>query len=198
VKRRLAAFVAAAAAAGSLPVVAQGNTAYADKFAANCVACHGAQGRSSMALTPSLAGQPGFYAITQLFLFRQGRRDNPVMSAVAQGMPDADMRGYAEAIAALPAPPPPEARGDEARLQRGKALAAQHRCASCHGADFSGDKQVARLAFQREDYLQQTLRAFRAGKRIGYTQAMNEALASLSAENLDDLAHYLAHYERAP
>ena len=55
----------------------------AQRFASECSSCHGADGVSTTPLVPSLAGQPSFYAITQLFLFRQGRRQNALMSAVA-------------------------------------------------------------------------------------------------------------------
>ena len=41
---------------------------------------------------PALAGQHSFYAITQLFLFREGRRSNEAMTAVAKQMSDADLR----------------------------------------------------------------------------------------------------------
>ncbi|MCX7274599.1 MAG: c-type cytochrome [Burkholderiales bacterium] len=153
---------------------------------------------STTPLTPSLAGQHSFYAITQLFLFREGRRSNEAMTAMAKGMSDADMRDFSELIARLPAPPAVSMAGlDEAKMARGATLAGQHRCASCHGADFSGGGQVARLANQREDYLLMTLREYQSGKRLGYTTAMNETLAGISAEGLTDIAYYLAHAPRA-
>ncbi len=159
-----------------------------------CMACHGEGGISSEPLIPSLAGQPSFYAITQLFLFRQGRRGNEAMTTVAKDMTDDDLRAFSDFIGKLPPPPAPApGAADAPRMARGAALAQQHRCASCHGMDFSGGKQVARLAHQREDYLSQTLREFRAGQRIGYTQAMNEALAGIAPQDLQDLAHYLAN-----
>ena len=158
-----------------------------------CVACHGAGGVSTMPLTPSLAGQPSFYAITQLFLFREGRRSNEAMSAVAKGMSDDDLRAFSDYIGRLPPPPAAGTPADPLRMARGAALAERHHCAGCHGADYSGGQQVARLARQREDYLSQTLQQFRAAQRVGYTQAMNEALAGISPEGLQDLAHFLAH-----
>lgn len=179
------------------PVGAQSRPSIQDRFA-TCLACHGEGGRSTQPLIPSLAGQPSFYAITQLFLFREGRRDNEAMTAVAKGMTDDELRGFSELIGQLPPPPRPVASAvDAQRMARGAELAQQHRCVSCHGADFAGGKQVARLAHQREDYLVQTLNAFRAGKRIGYTQAMNEALAGVSAEDVQNLAHYLANVPNA-
>ena len=159
-----------------------------------CTSCHGAGGVSTQPLVPSLAGQPSFYAITQLFLFREGRRGSEAMTAVAKGMTDDDLRGFSDFIGTLPPPPAPApGTADALRMARGSALVQQHRCASCHGTDFSGGKQVARLAYQREDYLSQTLQEFRAAKRIGYTQAMNEALAGIPPQALQDLAHYLSH-----
>jgi cytochrome c553 len=158
-----------------------------------CAACHGEGGVSRTPLTPSLAGQPSFYAITQLFLFREGRRTNEAMTSVAKGMSDDDLRAFSDYIGQLPPPPPADTPADPLRMARGAALAQRHHCAGCHGADYSGGKQVARLARQREDYLLQTLRQFHAAQRVGYTQAMNEALAGISPGELEDLAHFLAH-----
>ena len=205
-------------AAAAKPVVD-----YGERYAANCSACHGSEGRSELPLVPSLAGQHSFYVITQLFLFRDGRRnDHPAsaaMSTLAKGMSDADLRGYSDAIARLPAAAlaaapgastaalpasaveaaPPQSGGhttspprDAARFERGRQLAAAHRCSSCHGADLAGGGQVPRLGGQREDYLQIALKGFQSGARLGYTPAMNEALSGLKAEDLEDLAHYLA------
>ena len=163
-----------------------------ERFAA-CLACHGEGGVSRLPLTPSLAGQPSFYAITQLFLFREGRRQNEAMTAVAKGMSDADLRAFSELIAKLP-PPPAAPASDAARSARGAAIAQRFRCASCHGADYAGGQQVARLAGQREDYLNKALAEFRAGTRVGYTSAMSEALAGIEPGELGDLAHYLASF----
>lgn len=186
-------------AAASRPVID-----YGERYAATCAACHGSEGRSELPLVPSLAGQHSFYVITQLFLFRDGRRnDHPAsatMSALAKGMSDGDLRGYSEAVARLPAgalaaspgePAAPPSR-DPARFERGRQLAADHRCGSCHGANLAGGGQVPRLGGQREDYLQIALKGFQSGARLGYTPAMNEALSGLKAEDLEDLAHYLA------
>jgi cytochrome c553 len=169
-----------------------------ERFKAVCQSCHGEGGVSVMELTPSLAGQPSFYAITQLFLFREGRRSNPLMTAMAKGMSDGDLRAFSDYIGKLPPPPATAMEGLVAqRMSRGATLVQEHRCASCHGADFSGGKQVARLANQREDYLLQTLKGFQTGERLGYTTAMNETLVGITAEGLQDIAYYLAHAPRA-
>ena len=214
--RRLA-FTAAAAAAflwlaapagaqsgkgskGAQPPAAAPGAAYAQRFAQLCAACHGANGRSEMPNTPALSGQHSFYAITQLFLFREGRRANEAMSAVAKGMKDDDMRGFSDFIATLPPvpAPPPATQPDAARMARGKALAQEHKCVFCHGADFSGGQQVPRIGGQREDYLKMTLQEFKSAKRVGYTMAMAEAVGRIPGEDLDTLAYYLARFPVPP
>ena len=188
-------------AAAASPAGAQGTkgSVYAQRYAELCASCHGANGRSDMAGTPVLAGQHSFYAITQLYLFREGRRGNEAMSAVAKTMSDADLRGFSDFIATLPAvpAPPPATPPDAARMARGQALAQENRCLLCHGADLAGGQQVPRIAQQHEDYLQLTLQGFRTGKRPGYTQAMSEAVGRMSPEDLDTLAYYVARFPGA-
>jgi len=169
---------------------------YPQRFAALCAACHGANGRGEMPGTPVLAGQHSFYAITQLFLFREGRRSNEAMTAVAKTMTDADLRGFSDFIGTLPPvpPPPPASPPDAARMRKGAELAQQHKCVFCHGADLAGGQQVPRIGGQREDYLQVSLQGFKSGKRPGYTMAMVGAVSEVTPEELDTLAYYAAHF----
>ena len=190
----------ASASAAAAAKAAPSATDYAQRFATVCVACHGANGRSDMPLTPVLAGQPSLYAITQLYLFREGRRNNEAMTAVAKTMTDDDMRGFSDYIGTLPAvaAPAPATPPDAARMAKGKALADQHRCSSCHGADLSGGQQVPRIGGQKEDYLQASLRGFKTGTRAAYTQAMVSAVSQVPPEDLETLAYYAARITAAP
>ena len=183
---------AAASAASAAPAAVD----YAAGFRTVCAACHGANGRSDMPGVPVLAGQPSLYVITQLFLFREGRRNNDAMIALAKPMKDADLRGYSDYIgtlAAVPAPPP-AAPPDAARMSKGQALAQQHKCTFCHGADLAGGQQVPRIGGQKEDYVRATLRGFKSGDRPGYTRAMTEALSQVPEQDLDLLAYYVANF----
>ena len=188
-----------AAAAASRPAAASAQAPgenYAQRFATLCAACHGANGRSEMPGTPALAGQHSLYAITQLFLFREGRRSNEAMTAVAKTLKDDDLRGFSEFIGTLPpvAVPPPATPPDAARMAKGQALAREHKCVLCHGTDFAGGQQVPRIGGQREDYLQATLQGFKSGTRPGYTQAMGEAVSQVTQAELDTLAYYIARF----
>ena len=187
----------AAALAALACAAAQAHAQPATEQMATCFACHGISGQSQMPEIPSLGGQPSFYAITQLFLFREGRRGKTVMLDAARGLTDDDLRALSAAIEKLPPPAAPAEAPTRDRFERGRAKAGEHRCGTCHGADFAGGDQVPRLANQREDYLVKSLREFKSGARLGYTAAMAEVLAGLSDDNLVDVAHYLAYLPRA-
>lgn len=185
-----------AAASASKPAAAPAAASYAQRFATLCAACHGANGRTEDPLTPVLAGQPSLYAITQLFLFREGRRSNEAMTAVAKTLTDDDLRGFSDHIGTLPpvAAPARSPAPDAARMAKGRALAEQHKCLFCHGPEFAGGQQVPRIAGQHEDYLRLSLRGFKEGTRPGYTQAMTAAVSHIPVEDLDTLAWFAARF----
>ena len=197
--KKAAASVGAASAArpaGAAASSASGSALYAERFRNVCAACHGADGRSDMAGTPVLAGQYSLYTITQLFLFREGRRTNQAMVALAKPMTDADLRGFSDFIGTL-APvsaPAPAAPPDAARMSKAQVLAQQHKCVFCHGAALDGGQGVPRIGGQKEDYVRATLRGFKSGERPGYTRAMTEALSQVPVEDLDLLAYYVANF----
>ena len=185
------------AGANAAPAAATaGSVDYAERYRTQCAACHGANGRSDMPGTPVLAGQYSFYAITQLFLFREGRRNNAAMIALAKPMTDTDLRGFSDFIGTLsPVPAPaPATPPDAAIMSKAQALAHEHKCTFCHGADLAGGQQVPRIGGQKEDYLRATLRGFKSGERPGYTRAMTEALSQVQVEELDLLAYYAANF----
>jgi cytochrome c553 len=161
-----------------------------------CLKCHGASGQSQEPLTPSLGGQPAFFLLTQLFLFREGRRESALMIENAKGFTDDDLRAFSAELAKLPPPAPPRDAPDAARFARGQALAEKWHCTVCHNPDLSGRDQMPRLANQREDYLVKALREFKRGARIGYGGAMTSELTGLTDADLVDLAHFLAHRPR--
>ncbi len=65
------------------------------KAAQSCMMCHGENGLSKMPGTPSLAGQPETYLISQLRQFRDGKRHNEVMNVIAKPLSDADIDNVA-------------------------------------------------------------------------------------------------------
>jgi cytochrome c553 len=192
--RKAAPRVSAASAAGASATA--GAAVYAERFRTTCAACHGADGRSDMPGTPVLAGQHSLYAITQLFLFREGRRNNEAMVALAKQMKDDDLRGFSDYIGTLPPvpAPAPAAPPDAARMNQGQALAREHKCVFCHGTDLAGGQGVPRIGGQKEDYVLGTLQGFKSGSRPGYTRAMTEALSQVPEKDLPLLAYFVANF----
>ena len=185
--------VSAASAGGTRS--AAGAVVYAERFGAVCAACHGANGRSEMAGTPVLAGQHSLYVITQLFMFREGRRNNEAMVGLAKQMTDADLRGFSDYIGTLPPvpAPAPAVPPDVARMDKAQVLAKEYKCVYCHGADLAGGQGVPRIGGQKEEYVRTTLLGLKSGERQGYTRAMTEALSQVPAEDMALLAYYVAN-----
>ena len=63
--------------------------------AAACVSCHGDNGNSMVPTFPKLAQQHASYLIKQLQAFKNGTRNNPIMSSIAAGLSDDDMADIA-------------------------------------------------------------------------------------------------------
>jgi cytochrome c553 len=156
-----------------------------------CAACHGEDGNSQMANLPSLAGQPEFFIINQLFLMREGVRKVDAMAALVKDLKDDDLQALAKHYAAQP-PKPSGEPIDPALVQRGTELAATRRCGSCHQPALNGADQIPRIAKQRVDYLITALKELRDGKRPGADTLMSQAVAGLSDADLAALAHFAA------
>ena len=160
-----------------------------------CAACHGRDGVSPLAGTPSLAGQPELFLQWQLVYFRTGTRRDPTMQPLAATLSDDDIRNLAAHFAAQ-RPPARGASGaaDPSMFSVGQRVAQANRCASCHRQDYAGEKAAPRIGGQREDYLLKSLRDFKSGARTGGgVAAMPDAVYRLGDEELQALSHFMAH-----
>ncbi len=175
---------------GALPAMA----AAPPEKAASCLGCHGEGGQSATANVPSLGAQNSFYTLIQLVMFRDKLRVAEPMNDMTKGLADADLQAIADFFATLPAPKPPSEPADPARLERAKALTEQNHCNVCHRPDYSGQRNVPRIADQREDYLLKTLRDYKSGARRGYDASMAEVVQPLDDAQLVELSYYLARY----
>jgi cytochrome c553 len=156
-----------------------------------CATCHGEDGNSRMPNIPSLAGQPEFFIINQLFLMREGVRKVDAMAPLVKDLTDADLDGLSKHYAALPAKASGE-KVDAALAQKGAAVATQRGCGSCHLPTLAGQEQMPRLAKQRIDYLVPTLKSYRDAPRPGADTAMSAAIAGASDDDIAALANYAA------
>ncbi len=187
-RRVLLAAAGLLAAAPTLNAAAQ--TTPAARLAA-CAACHGQDGRSQMALTPSLGGQPRLFIENQLVLIREGLREVPAMQALMAGVSDQEIVALATHFAGQPAARSDD-RTDPALVRSGAALAQSRLCGTCHLPDYRGQQQVPRLAGQRLDYLVLSMQQFRDSPGPGRDTIMAATLRGLSDGELTQLAHYLS------
>lgn len=158
-----------------------------------CLGCHGENGRSEAPEIPSLGAQPADFVLIQLYQFREKQRIAEPMNELTADLTDDDLRAFSEAISKLPPPAPAGEAPDPARMARGEALSAKHRCGFCHNADFSGHDQIPRLAGQREDYLVKAISGYKTGARQGYDPSMAEVAQEIGEAEIPDLAYFLAH-----
>jgi cytochrome c553 len=158
-----------------------------------CGGCHGANGQSAIAGTPSLAGQPKLFIENQLVIIREGLRDVPVMKPFVAGLSDGEIGALAAHYAALAAKATSAAPQPE-KAKAGAALAQRLLCGSCHLPSYAGQQQVPRLAGQDEAYLVLSMKQFRDNPGPGRDTIMAATLRGLSDDELAQLAHHLAHF----
>jgi cytochrome c553 len=170
------------------------DAAAGEEKAEMCAGCHGENGISQTENIPSLAGQPDQFLQWQLVFFRGGARKNEQMQPLAEQIGNEDVRTLGAYFASL-TPPKATTPDDNPDLSRkGAQAAVGRRCASCHTDTFAGTKAVARLAGQREEYLVKALHDYKSGVRSGGAgAAMTDVAYPLSDEEIEALAHYLAH-----
>jgi len=90
-KKLLALSLALAFTSTSGILHAEGNISSGKEKAAACVSCHGDNGNSLVSSFPKLAQQHSSNLIKQLQAFKNGTRQNPMMSSIAMGLTDQDM-----------------------------------------------------------------------------------------------------------
>jgi cytochrome c553 len=104
---------------------------------------------------------------------------------------DRDMRDIADFFASRK-PVPGSFSLDAAKVARGRSRAEELKCAACHMPDFSGKKEVPRLAGLDPNYIGPQIVAFTAGKR---PHPPVDGMSGISGEDAESLAQYLAQLE---
>jgi cytochrome c553 len=198
---RLAALVVATLSA-AMPVYAQDSAAGGKKAAEVCAACHGPDGNSSQGVYPSLAGQTARYIYLQLKDFNEGRRTDPLMTPVAKTLTRDDMLNVAAYFAAQELRPtdfnadPAGGTGPAGlvtAILKGSTKASETLCSMCHGTGLRGQNEIPRLAGQQHDYIVKQLKDFREGKRTNDAGNMASVSKTLSDEDIENLAQYIAN-----
>lgn len=169
-----------------------------------CISCHGKEGRTiNKEYLPRIAGKPAGYLFNQLLNFRDGRRNNAVMTHLLQPLSDAYLREIAEFFSALdlPYPAPQVAVASPEILQRGEALVLRGdasrklpACAACHGLPLTGvTPAIPGLLGLPSAYLRAQLGAWRASQRRAHVpDCMAGVAKALSSEDVTAVAAWLS------
>lgn len=169
-----------------------------------CVACHNADGNSTVAANPKLAGQHQDYLYKQLKNFKSAdgkpaERANPIMGGMVAALSDADMKNVAAYYASqtLKAEVANNAKTIEAgqKLYRaGNASKNLPACGACHGPAGGGiPAQYPRISGQFAEYTETQLKAFRAGERGNDPNGMMRTLAlKMTDAEIKAVADYVA------
>jgi cytochrome c553 len=184
------ALLASLVLAAALPAAAQ--PAKAPPKAEQCAACHGPEGNSASGEYPILAGQTFRYLYLQLRDFQEGRRKDPLMTPMAEGLTRDEVTELAQYFAAQKARPN-GFKADPARVARGKAKSDEVLCPMCHLGEFSGQNEIPRVAGQQYDYVVKQLKAFKERTRTNDAGNMTAVARTLSDEDILDLANYIAN-----
>jgi cytochrome c553 len=175
---------------GALTLVA----ARAEVDPQTCFVCHGPNGNSTNPVVPALAGQPAQFIGTQLIMYREKRRTDPLMSVVAAPLTNAEITALGKFFAAQPRAAP-ERKPAAGVVATGRKLTEDFNCVVCHGPALKGLQHVPRIAGQQFEYLRTQLRGFKAGTRFDMDGTMTSAAQRLDASDIDVLAEYLAGLE---
>ena len=182
-------------------VMASGDAAAGKTKAANCSACHGANGISQVPVNPNLAGQVPGYISAQLKAFKSGERKNAIMAGMAASLSDKDMDDLDAFYASLEAKTSSQlTKEDKALAEEGEAIyrggfadRGISACMSCHGPSGHGiPKNYPRVSAQHKEYLEQQLLAYKKGQRVGYNSIMKDIAFGLSELQIKQLAAYMA------
>ena len=151
-----------------------------------CTACHGQNGAPiDPKIIPIIWGQQQSYLVKQLHDYRSGDRDNPIMSPIAKGLEQDDLRKLAAYFAAK-GWPAQHATTASASLPKGIA-----QCQPCHQPNFEGGPPAPRLAGLSYEYLVAAMRNFATDERTNNGD-MPKFMKSLTDSDRDVMARYLS------
>jgi len=169
-----------------------------------CAACHATDGNSPTSANPHIAGQFPEYLVKQLMNFKgQGgkkpERENAIMAGMVANLSPDDMKNLSAYYAGQKLKPASakdkKLAAEGQKLYRGgNAATGVAACAGCHGPDGAGmPSQYPRIGGQYAEYIEQQLKAFRAGARANDPNGMMRGVAArMTDAEIKAVAEYTA------
>ncbi|WP_342805111.1 c-type cytochrome [Alteromonas sp. M12] len=154
-----------------------------ESLTTSCAACHGENGLATTNEWPNLAGQKQGYLLAQLKAFKEGSRENVLMTGLLTNISDQDLTKIAQYYSKLPFE---KAQSQSINLD-GQNVRAN--CLSCHGMTGNTINDTwPNLAGQNKGYLLQQLKDFSSNKR--HSIIMNVIASELTEQQMKDVAEY--------
>ncbi len=165
-------------------------SSYAEKspeeLSSTCLGCHGVVSYNNIYPTykvPKLGNQHKDYIVAALKAYRSGERSHTTMKAHAANLSDLDIDKIADYFSSF--------KAKIATPEDVKIIDEANSCVGCHGVD--GNSEVPtfpRIAGQYEDYLYQSLKSYKNGKRNN--AIMNGVASTLNDDQMKKLSKYFA------
>jgi len=195
---KLVAVLALAASGVSTAAVAEGTKEAGQAKSVPCVACHGVDGNSANPEWPTLAGQHPSYIVRQLKAFRDGTRQNPLMTPMATGLSDQDIDDFAAYFSSQlmhgGETEPSKLKLGQKLYRAGDMKELAMACAGCHGPTGRGNPLAGYPSIQGQHatYVAAQLRAYRSSTRTtDPNQMMRNVTARLTDDEIDAVASYV-------
>lgn len=176
-----------------------GDVAAGKKKSNTCAACHAADGNSTIADNPKLAGQHEAYLLKQLKEFKAGERQNAIMAGQVANLSKKDMADLAAYFASNEIK---AGEGDMTKVALGEQIyrggntaTGVPACMGCHGPTAAGNPaaKFPHLAGQHAKYIVTQLKSFQKGERANDAgKMMRNVAARMSEKEMQAVAEYIA------
>ncbi|MEC9374898.1 MAG: c-type cytochrome [Pseudomonadota bacterium] len=183
-----------------LPAFAlEGNASDGKVKSTTCMACHGPTGNSVVPMWPSIAGQHANYLEEALLSYKDGSREDPVMSPQTLNLSDqdiADLATYYEGQTITLHSADKELVSSGERIYRGGNKENNtSACIACHGPKGRGNKpaRYPSLTGQFAVYTAQQLEKYKNGvrKTDGDKKIMRMIASTLTDQEIKAVASYI-------
>jgi sulfide dehydrogenase cytochrome subunit len=138
-------------------------TPSAEMLGNTCAGCHGTNGNSMGPATPTIAGAGSEYFIDSMMAYKSGERASTIMTRIAKGYTDDEIKAMAEFFAKQPIKRQKQ-MADSKMAGAGKKLHDKY-CEKCHEDGGRAAEDGGLLAGQWKPYLKYTMDDFMNGSR---------------------------------
>jgi cytochrome c553 len=168
-----------------------------------CGGCHNPDGNSIIPENPRLAGLDAKYIARQLADFKEGKRENPIMSSIIPMVDEKEFKPLAMYFSKQKRLSSESDKTD--LLAKGKQIFEEGvvgtgapACGGCHGEDGSGSAQFPRLNGQNPAYVVNQLMNFKNATRNNDPKAVMQTVAKrLNEEEINAIAEYVSTLKEA-